>query len=178
MYDKKTPMILYCCIYQQFIITILYSWSSPGPISLNGEPKRKCSETPPVTASRKDLEVMTTSWKASDTSRRSTCMNNNIIKSLNYSDKLWSTLWHERYMAVDRTGMFACPHTLLIVYRYLTKKCMQQRPCCYYMGVASIDASTGSSLLVFTVWWCMSSAINVLYIHCFIDFMVVKGHHQ
>ena len=59
--NPQKTMLLYCCMYQQFIITILYSWSSPGPISLNGEPKRKCSETPPVTASRKDLEVMTTS---------------------------------------------------------------------------------------------------------------------
>ena len=40
------------------------------------------------------------------------------------------------------------------------------------MGVASIDASTGSSLLVFTVRWCTSLAINILYMHgklyCFI----------
>ena len=49
-------------MYQQFIITILYNCMVfPSPISLNGELERKCSETPPVTASRKDLEVMTTS---------------------------------------------------------------------------------------------------------------------
>ena len=41
--------------------------------------------------------------------------------------------------------MLGCPHTVLIVYRYLTKECMQQRPCCYYMGVASIEAKEAAA---------------------------------
>ena len=64
MTEKKKPaknnasILLYVsAIHYQNSIQLVF----PSPISLNGELERKCSETPPVTASRKDLEVMTTS---------------------------------------------------------------------------------------------------------------------